>query len=247
MVYRKISADMKKRALQMLDEGWDVDEIVDALHVSSESIGRWQDNYDTHGRVDPHSVLQGHRRLLNATAIEDLHDLIQESPSLFLDEIADWLALYHDQPISTTALHDNLRDLGITHKKLRKVAAERDDAYRAEWLHNVLTNYTADQMVFLDESSKDGHTLFHQYGRAPIGQTPQESMIHDRGIRYSILPALTLDGYIAIRVVEGSIDGGEFFDFVVNGVPTALLWNCVFSGPSRTSTLSSPLLSMSKS
>jgi hypothetical protein len=40
MVYRKISADMKKRALQMLDEGWDVDEIVDALHVSSESIGR---------------------------------------------------------------------------------------------------------------------------------------------------------------------------------------------------------------
>src|SRR5882724_7802036 len=123
-------------------------------------------------RVDPHSALHGRRRLLNATAIEELHDLIQESPSLFLDEIADWLALYHDQPISTTALHDNLRDLGITYKKLRKVA-ERDDAYRAEWLHDVLTNYTADQMVFLDESSKDGHTLFRQYGRAPIGQTPQ--------------------------------------------------------------------------
>ena len=103
MVYRKISTDMKKQALQMLDEGWDVGEIVDALSVSKDSILRWQDKYDTYGCVNPSPVLQGRRRLLNAAAIEDLHELIRESPSLFLDEVAEWLALYHDQPISTTA------------------------------------------------------------------------------------------------------------------------------------------------
>ena len=37
-------------------------------------------------------------------------------------------------------------------------------------------------------------------------------------MRYSILPALSLDGYMAVRVVEGSIDGAEFYDFVVNEV-----------------------------
>ena len=119
MVYRKISMDMKKRALQMLDEGWDVCDITDALTVSPDSIWHWQGKYNIHGCVNPPSILQGHRRLLNAAAIEDLLELIQESPSLFLDEITEWLALYHDQPISTTALHDNLRDLGITHKKLQ--------------------------------------------------------------------------------------------------------------------------------
>ncbi|KAH7902767.1 hypothetical protein BJ138DRAFT_975325, partial [Hygrophoropsis aurantiaca] len=36
--------------------------------------------------------------------------------------------------------------------------------------------------------------------------------------RYSILPAMSLDGYIALRVVEGSIDSTEFLDFVVNDV-----------------------------
>ncbi|KAI4518010.1 hypothetical protein K523DRAFT_223592, partial [Schizophyllum commune Tattone D] len=36
--------------------------------------------------------------------------------------------------------------------------------------------------------------------------------------RYSILPALTLDGYIACRVVEGSVDGDEFFDFIITDV-----------------------------
>jgi len=93
-------------------------------------------------------------------------------------------------------------------------------------MHDVLTNYTADQMVLLDESSKDGHTLFRQYGRAPTGETPQESMVHDRGIRYSILPALTLDGYIAIHVVKGSIDGEEFFDFVLNDVVSSRPRSC---------------------
>ena len=40
----------------------------------------------------------------------------------------------------------------------------------------------------------------------------------DYGIRYSALPALSLDGYMAVRVVEGSIDGAKFYDFFVNDV-----------------------------
>jgi len=77
-------------------------------------------------RVDPPSVLRGRPRILNSEAI-DLHELIRGTPTLFLDEIGEWLALYHDQPISTTALHDNLRELGLTYKILRKAAAEHDD------------------------------------------------------------------------------------------------------------------------
>ena len=219
MVYHKISPDMKQRALQLIDEGWEMQDVADILGVASKSIRRWANNYDTHGRVDPPSVLRGRPRLLNSEAISDLQELIRETPTLFLDEIGEWLALYHDQPISTTALHDNLRELGLTHKILRKAAAERDDLARAEWLTYFISNYTARQMVVLDESSKDGRTLIRKYGRAISGQDPfLELPFSDRGIRYSILPALTLDGYIAVRVVEGSIDGAEFYDFVVNDV-----------------------------
>jgi len=45
-----------------------------------------------------------------------------------------------------------------------------------------------------------------------------DSVHLNRGIRYSVLPALTIDGYMTVRVVEGSIDGAEFYDFVVNDV-----------------------------
>ncbi|KIM50339.1 hypothetical protein SCLCIDRAFT_34399 [Scleroderma citrinum Foug A] len=78
-----------------------MDEVTDALGVSDRSTNRWADNYEEFGHLEKPSVLH------------DLHELIRENPSLFLDEIDEWLAIYHDQPISTTAIHDNLRDLGL--------------------------------------------------------------------------------------------------------------------------------------
>jgi transposase len=216
MVYRHIGADMKRRALQLLAGGWELPDIAEVLGVSPISIDRWHNNYHTQGCVDPPSYLRGRRRILSADVAEDLNDLIQESPGLYLDEIGLWLAVYHEVQISTSALHDNLQEWGLTRKLMRRAAAERDHGLRANWMYNVLNTYTADQMVILDESSKDDRTLIRKYGRAMSGDDPVLTVALDRGIRYSILPALTLDGYLAVRAVEGSIDGEEFFDFIVN-------------------------------
>jgi transposase len=174
------------------------------------------DNYETFGSVKPPTFVNGRPKVLNPIAIEGLSDLLAESPGLYLDEIAEYLALYHDERLSITALHVNLTELGLTRKIMRRVALERDDALRAAWLEDTLLRYTADEMVFLDESSKDGRTVFRKYGRAPQGERAviQESL--DRGTRYSILPAITINGYIAVRVIEGSVDGAEFFDFVLD-------------------------------
>jgi len=219
MVYQRISSDRKERALYLfLEQGWEIERVAEALGVSEKSIERWEENYDIHGSVNPPTPLRGRPRLLTERMTEELHDLITENPSLLLDEIGEWLAIYHDQPISTTALHDNLRDLGLTYKRLKRIAAERDDAYRADWLHNITAHYTAHQLVFLDESSKDDRTMLRRYGRAISGQSPVDIVSLNRGIRYSILPALTVDGYLAVRAVEGSIEGAEFYDFVLNDV-----------------------------
>ena len=84
-------------------------------------------------------------------------------------------------------------------------------------------NYTADQLVFLDESSKDGHVV--NYGRAPSEQEAIHHVSLNRGVRYSILPAPSLNDYMAVRVVEGSIDGAEFYGFVANDVVSPLSWS----------------------
>jgi transposase len=110
MVYRQISSDMKKRALQLLEEGWETSEIADALGVSTKCIPRWHDNYEDYGCVNPPSALYGRHRILTNEVIDELRELIQESPELFLDEIGEWLALYHDLQISKTALQPRPHD-----------------------------------------------------------------------------------------------------------------------------------------
>jgi len=39
-----------------------------------------------------------------------------------------------------------------------------------------------------------------------------------RGKRYTILPALTLDGFVAVDIFEGACDRQKFVDFVLNQV-----------------------------
>ena len=120
MVYRHISADMKCRALQLFAEGWETERIAEVLGISEKSFDRWLDNYEVHGHVAPRSANRGRRRLLTQDVIEDMQELLFETPDLYLDEIADWLLLYHDLPISKTALHDNLRDLGLSRKLMQR-------------------------------------------------------------------------------------------------------------------------------
>lgn len=43
------------------------------------------------------------------------------------------------------------------------------DELRANWMYDILSTYSAEQMVIIDESSKDGRTLIRKYGRAASG------------------------------------------------------------------------------
>ena len=51
---------------------------------------------------------------------------------------------------------------------------------------DVLATYTAEQLVVLDESSKDGRTLIRRYGRAVTGSRASAMAPLERGTRYSI-------------------------------------------------------------
>ena len=124
----------------------------------------YNNNYNFHGCVNPPSALHGKHCILTSDVIEELQELIQES-KLYLDEIGEWLALFHNIQISTTALHDNLWDLGISRKIMIRAAAEQDDQLCAEWMYDFLVTYCAEQMIVLDESSKDSKTLIHRMAR----------------------------------------------------------------------------------
>ena len=80
-------------------------------------------------------------------------------------------------------------------------------------------------MIFIDETSKDEWTIYWHYGHAVAGRRATISADFVRGERYSIVAALSLDVYEAVRVVLGSVDGEEFLNFIVDDVVRSTIYS----------------------
>ncbi|KAG1840396.1 hypothetical protein C8R48DRAFT_577254, partial [Suillus tomentosus] len=59
---------------------------------------------------------------------------------------------------------------------------------------------------FVDEVSKNEITWAHQYGRAMAGRRAALTDVFVHGDHYSLVAAITTEGYMAAHVVEGSFD-----------------------------------------
>ena len=78
--------------------------------------------------------------------------------------------------------------------------------------------FRPEQFVFIDETSKDERSLSRAYGYSLKNMRVEKHMVFIRGRRYTILPALTLDGFIAAEIIEGSCNKEQFQTFILTQV-----------------------------
>jgi len=84
---------------------------------------------------------------------------------------------------------------------------------RAAWLRR-LAQYSSEQLVFLDESGFNSRTGEATHGWARKGEVIRQKVSGPKSENYSLLPAMTVDGYIALTVHQGPIYSDAFRDFV---------------------------------
>ena len=94
---------------------------------------------------------------------------------------------------------------------------ERNELLRATW-QAAYGEIPAEYFVWLDESSVDNRTNQRTSGWEQVGFPCIRRELFIRGTRYSVLPALTYEGYIAMDVFEGSVNKEKFISFIQNDV-----------------------------
>jgi transposase len=119
MVYRKISDNIKQRALFLTNHPKLVSSVEDALGVSTSSIRRWQANYDKYGSVSGPTRPVGRPRLMNGMERDRLRTFLIAEPEHYLDEIREWIAVELDIPMAQTTVYENIRECKLTRKKLQ--------------------------------------------------------------------------------------------------------------------------------
>ena len=74
------------------------------------------------------------------------------------------------------------------------------------------------EFIFIDEMSENDHDTARGYGVSLSGECADFIDNFVRGDRYSLVAAITVEGYVAARVVAGSYDAIEFYDFIAEQV-----------------------------
>jgi hypothetical protein len=101
---------------------------------------------------------------------------------------------------------------------------ERNEQDREEFKRNINIHYRPEQLVFADESHFNRLTLRRQYAWAKRGERASRHEFQFRGAKYSLLPALSLDGILHLDVVENAVTGAAFRQFVEGLLPRMNKW-----------------------
>jgi transposase len=159
----------------------------------------------------------GARPLITWRMTQAVKLLMDEQPWYYQDEIVVFLYECFRIEVDRSTVSRLLQKIEYTRKVLKVVAAQRNAELRLEWQYN-LQAFTASQLVFVDESGSDERTGDRHYGWAERGVRAQVSRwLADRD-RVSILPAYTIDGYIACRSFKGTCTGDIFEEFIIEQV-----------------------------
>ena len=73
---------------------------------------------------------------------------------------------------------------------MHKKAIEKNELLKGIFIAST-GQYRTDQLVFMDESSKDDRTMTCLYGYSKVNSRASKKIVFIRSKRYTILPALT--------------------------------------------------------
>jgi transposase len=219
MPYRKISRDIKLAAIRLYErELLSLDDILDCVGFHERTFYRILALWRETGDVVRHNFgAPGRPRILHFDDIDYLLRLIRQRPDWFLDELLNLLRSNRFISVHYTTVHNALIRAGVSLKKLKKIASERNEDARNEFIGH-MAMYDPEELGFLDETSKNEKTAARSKGRARKGQRAVMQQHFIRGHRLSATALLTVNGISVTRVVEGSMTREMYLNFLEHEV-----------------------------
>lgn len=102
---------------------------------------------------------------------------------------------------------------------MEKRAREAIPQERADYLFRLSPFYLyPEQLVFVDETSKDGRSAMRQYAYSPIGTPAIATVDFQRGERISTLAAYNKSGFVAWSHTTGTFSRQRFHDAFVSTI-----------------------------
>ena len=103
--------------------------------------------------------------------------------------------------------------MGCSRQKIQYVALQRSEECRARYMAEI-SMYDPTMFVWIDETGCDRRNSQRRYGYGVRGMPPRDHRLLIRGVRYSGIAVMSMEGVHDVQLVEGSVNGDKFEEFV---------------------------------
>lgn len=193
-------------------------EIAESIPCTTRTVETHRANRRRFGTTTAPRNRGGRRRSIAPYMLEAVRELLDEQNDLYLDEIADFLLVEYENPVSLPTISRALKSSGLSKKVPRRRAGEQCQDLRDAYQYK-LSFLDPEKLVFIDESGCDRRVGFRRTAWSPRGITPVQVSRFHRGQRYQILPAFTPNGILHARVFKEATNSEIFEDFISELLP----------------------------
>ncbi len=183
------------------------------LSISEKTAKRYIKKFWLTGDVAPQQHRSGPIGLFGDYEKLVLLKIILTQPGIYLYEIKNKLQDFFGVMVSEVTICRALKTMGCTRQVIRHVAIQRSEMMRAKFMAEISV-YDPSMLIWLDESGCDKRNAIRKYGYSIRGMRPVEHRLLVRGVRYSILPIMSISGLHDMFIYEGTIDGNRFGYFL---------------------------------
>ncbi|KAG7363506.1 transposase [Nitzschia inconspicua] len=224
------SLDFRWRIVSLLHVyDLDVDFLSDVFGPKRRTIHRWYQLFREKGVVEEQDKVPMKKSRWPEDVLARVNEYCKSHPSFYLEELKEMLEQEFPDltNISLPTICRALNfDLKLTRKVLTKAAREAMPAEIRNYQEKLHAIYSfPGQLVFIDETSKDGRHAYRKYARSKKGSKAIVKLPWSRGKRVSVMAALNVNGFIAWESTRGTFTRSKFHEaFCKNVIPKLNPW-----------------------
>lgn len=215
----KLPPVVLQAVLDRLEAGHGPTEIQHNLNVARTTTRRIQLSMEYWGRpYPPACVRRGRPSAMLSYHKDQLFAMLDGNPTAYLDEMQAFLYDEHDVKVSVAAIWRALKQRQWSRKVATRRARERNELLRRVFQLRCQQQYNPEMLVCIDESACNERTGDRKYGWSPVNTPVGVEYAIKRSERWSLLPAMDVDGYIDHLIFQGAINSDLMEEFLASKV-----------------------------
>ena len=160
--------------------------------------------------------------------------LLLEKSGVYLHEITADIKCTLGLDLNEGAMCKFLSKIGFAHQRLATYTLQQDEDLYHQYVADV-SLYAQDTLVFIDETGTNGTDTIRKFGYSLRGKPVRAQELVVRGGEHvSAIAAISTRGLLALKIVQGGVDGDMFYDLVCTELLPKLM---PFNGSNRNSVL----------